>query len=138
MKALNKNKFHAFKVTINRELTGEDFVKKILFSDEWQFSNDGKVIRHNSHYWSDHNSHWTMDGHTQRRWNINVWCGIIDEYIIGPYFFEDNFNCISNFEWTRCFDESCAWCSEEWNVVPVGWSSFVGLFKRQGIHYSPS
>jgi len=65
-------------------------VKNLLFSDEATFNNRGQV-RHNCHYYSDVNPHWQRNQEFQRQWSINVWFGIVD-YIIGPYFFEENLN----------------------------------------------
>jgi len=28
----------------------------------------------------------------QRPWSLNVWCGIVGNYIIGPHFFEESLN----------------------------------------------
>ena len=28
----------------------------------------------------------------QNRWSVNVWCGIVNGYLIGPFFFEGNVN----------------------------------------------
>lgn len=114
-KVLNKNKFHPYKVMLVQELRNEDlnrridfcnwildqhveddqFVKHVLFSDECQFYNDGKVNRHNCHYWAQENPHWTMDGHTQQRWKVDVWCGMIGDFVIGPYFIEENVTAMS-------------------------------------------
>src|SRR5262249_33155043 len=60
---------------------------KILWTDESRFHNNGIANRHNCHYWSADNLHWLGETHFQRIWGINVWCGIIDGYIIGPKFF---------------------------------------------------
>lgn len=38
------------------------------------------------------NPHWINETNKQVRWGVNVWCGIIDEHLIGPYFFEENLN----------------------------------------------
>jgi len=62
------------------------------FSDEATFKNNGELNRHNCHYWLDTNPHWHRQVDNQHRWSINVWCGIINGYFIGPYFFEENVN----------------------------------------------
>lgn len=63
-----------------------NFLNHVLWSDESNFSNNGIVNRHNSHYWSSENPHWMRETNFQRRWSINVWCGILEDQIIGPYF----------------------------------------------------
>lgn len=114
-KCLNKNNFHPYKVTPVQELTDEDFLARLefcnwlltkhledyqfldglLMSDECQFYNDGSVNRHNCHYYAQENPHWAMDGHTQRRWHVNVWCGIVGNHVVGPYFIEGNVDSLS-------------------------------------------
>ncbi|KYM93605.1 hypothetical protein ALC62_15963, partial [Cyphomyrmex costatus] len=69
-----------------------DFLKKILRSDESCFSNCGIENRHNMHTWSDVNPHTTRDRGFQRRFTVNVWCGIIGTKIIGPFFFHGYLN----------------------------------------------
>ncbi|XP_058796768.1 uncharacterized protein LOC131667396 [Phymastichus coffea] len=68
------------------------FFNYVLFSDEAKFQSDGELNRHNCHYWSNENPHWHRTVNHQRRWSLMVWCGIINGYLIGPYFFEENVN----------------------------------------------
>lgn len=70
-------------VTQNRH-----FFRGVLFSDESTFVSDGSLNRHNSHYWSNVNPHWIRQVDRQHRWSVNVWCGILNNKIIGPYFFD--------------------------------------------------
>ncbi|EFN66784.1 Transposable element Tc3 transposase, partial [Camponotus floridanus] len=42
--------------------------------------------------WSDVNPHATRDRGFQRRFSVNVWCGIIETKIIGPFFFNGHLN----------------------------------------------
>lgn len=107
---LNKRKFHPYKLTSVQELKEEDFGRRVEFchwllethiaddtfitklftSDECVFYNDGNMNHHNCHYWARENPHWMQEGHTQRRWSVNVWAGIIGDYVIGPYFINGN------------------------------------------------
>lgn len=66
------------------------FFRFVLFSDEAIFRSDGRLNRHNCHYWSDENPHWYRPEEHQNRWSVMVWCGIINGYLIGPYFFDRN------------------------------------------------
>ncbi|CAH0382002.1 unnamed protein product [Bemisia tabaci] len=59
-----------------------------MFSDEATFKSNGEVNRHNCHYWAADNPHWLQPVDNQNVWKLNVWCGIIGNYIIGPYFFD--------------------------------------------------
>jgi len=74
------------------------FLSRILWTDEAKFYNNGQVNHHNHHYWSDENPHWITEINRQIRFGINVWLGIIDIHIIGPYFFEDNLNRLKYLE----------------------------------------
>ncbi|KAJ8955691.1 hypothetical protein NQ318_008562, partial [Aromia moschata] len=39
-------------------------------------------------YWSTENPHWTMEANTQYPEKVNVWAGILNSQITGPYFFD--------------------------------------------------
>lgn len=40
---------------------------------------------HNMHYWAEENPHITWDRGHQQRFSINVWCGILGDYLLGPH-----------------------------------------------------
>lgn len=105
---LKNNLFHPFKLHCVQELKPSDPERKlqfiseivclydqdsnilnnILWTDESLFNNNGMVNRHNAHYWNDTNPFWTRETKSQVRWSINVWCGILNNTLIGPYFYE--------------------------------------------------
>lgn len=111
-KMLKLHKFHPYHVSMHQELHGDDFQNRltfchwavqriqtnqnffarVLFSDESTFTNHGEVNRHNMHYWSQQNPHWIREVNHQRPWSVNVWCGIIGDKLIGPYFIDGNLN----------------------------------------------
>lgn len=78
-----------------------NFFRYVLFSDEAKFNSDGQLNRHNCHYYSDVNPYWHRDLDHQNRWSIMVWCGIVNGYLIGPYFFEGNVDRHSYLELLR-------------------------------------
>ena len=43
----------------------------------------------NSHQWSHENPHAAVGTNFQHRFSINVWCGIIDDMLIGPVVLDD-------------------------------------------------
>ena len=43
----------------------------------------------NSHRWSHENPHGTVETNFQLRFSINVWCGMIDDMLIGPVILDD-------------------------------------------------
>lgn len=64
----------------------------ILWTNESKFTNNGVLIKHNHNYWDDQNSHWTFNANNQNVWRTNVWCGLKNGKILGPYFFDDTLN----------------------------------------------
>lgn len=109
---VRKHKFHPYKVIPVQELFEDDFdrrnefceqmqnlcnrdynlVKNIIFSDEATFCLNGTVNRQNCRYWAIENPHWMMESHSQHPQKLNVWCGIVKERVIGPYFFDGTLN----------------------------------------------
>lgn len=107
-KLLKTTKHHPYKVCLIHELSEDDFdrriqfceqmqqlcnndhnfVKRIFFSDEATFVLNGHVNRQNCRYWATENPRWMMEYRTQRPQKLNVWCGIVDGRILGPYFFD--------------------------------------------------
>lgn len=67
-------------------------MSKILWTDEATFNSAGGVNLHNMHYWAEENPHWIEEVQLQGRWSLNVWCGIVDGKIVGPYFFDRTLN----------------------------------------------
>ena len=60
-----------------------DFYRKIIFSDESYFWQNGFVNKQNMRYWSDSNSHVLHESslHPEK---ITVWCGLYAGGVIGP------------------------------------------------------
>lgn len=105
---LKKHKWHPFKIGLVQQLWVGDSEKslgfvtwlinkkdneplilnKILWSDESIFMTNGILNRKNGHYWSDENPHWVRESKFQTFFGVNVWCGIIGDQLIGPYFYE--------------------------------------------------
>lgn len=79
-------------IILNRCQLNPQFITRILFSDEATFCLNGTVNRQNCRYWSRQNPHWMMEANTQYPRKVNVWAGIIENRIIGPYFFNGSLN----------------------------------------------
>lgn len=112
LRVFKSEKYHPYKVQLVHELNEDDsdrriefceimearclldpsFKKNILFSDESTFFLNGTVNRQNCRYWSRENPHWMMEANTQYPRKVNVWAGIINNQIIGPYFFNETLN----------------------------------------------
>jgi len=50
---------------------------------------------------SNVNPHWFRSVDNQNRSSLMVWCGIVNGYLIGPYFFEKNMNRVNFLELLR-------------------------------------
>lgn len=69
-------------------LNDRNFLKNILYTDEATFTTNGVVSSQNCRYWAGENPHWIINCKNQKCEKVNVWCGILNEEIIGPFFFE--------------------------------------------------
>ena len=66
-----------------------EFIHKLVVSDEAQFHHNGHVNKQNCRIWGTQNSRIIVEQqmHPPR---CTVWCGITSEKFIGPYFFEND------------------------------------------------
>lgn len=64
-----------------------DYIKNILWTDESSFSTAGLPNRKNSHYWSTENPRGILENNNQGRESFSVWCGILNNKVIGPIFY---------------------------------------------------
>ena len=62
----------------------------ILFTDEASFTRDGINNSRNVRTWSHDNPHETSVTKFQRRFSVNVWCGLLGNKLIGPFVFDNN------------------------------------------------
>ena len=69
--------------------TNGQLLPLILFTDEATFTRNGINNTRNSHRWSHENPHSTVETNFQCRFSINVWCGMIDDILIGPFILDD-------------------------------------------------
>lgn len=76
----------------NEILMDPDFLRTILWSDEATFTTNGVVNRQNFRLWADENPHWHTGTRNQGAQKVNVWIGMMDHHIIGPYFYDHNVN----------------------------------------------
>lgn len=76
----------------NNEYTSPGFIKKILWTDEATFTRDGITNFHNYHQWAEENPRTKKENNFQERFKVNVWAGILDKNLIGPFILPDNLN----------------------------------------------
>jgi len=68
----------------------------ILFSDKAVFTKDRIFNLHNSHIWAEKQPHTIRQRTSQHKFSTNIWCGIVGEYLLGPYVLPVRLNGIGN------------------------------------------
>lgn len=63
----------------------DHFTADILVTDESIFTRNGITNLHNTHVWDLENPHATLRNNFQDRFSLNVWAGIVDDRLIGPF-----------------------------------------------------
>lgn len=69
---------------LQRVAENNDFISKILWTDEANFSRDGFFNQHNAHYYGQENPHAAFERNHQQRFGVNVWAGILGDHLLGP------------------------------------------------------
>ena len=77
---------------INQYDNDDDSLSRLLMTDEATFTRGGKVNVHNNHVWAHNNPHASFVHGHQQRFSINVWAGMIGNYLIGPYILPPRLN----------------------------------------------
>jgi len=67
-----------------------ELLSVILFTDEASFTRDDINNTRNVHTWSHENPHETRVTNFQRKFSVNVWCGLLGNRLIGPFVFDSN------------------------------------------------
>lgn len=70
---------------LEQDIVDPNFLSKVLFTDEATFTRDGIFNSRNSHVWALDNPHEIAICHHQHRFSVNVWSGILNNHVIGPY-----------------------------------------------------
>lgn len=65
-----------------------NFFNRIMWTDECTFSTAGVYNRKNTHIWSDENPRAIREIKFQGRKSVSVWCGILNNRIYGPIYFQ--------------------------------------------------
>ena len=66
--------------------TNRQLLPLVLFTDGDTVTRNEINNTCNSHRWSHDNPRGTLEKNFQRRFFLNVWCGMIDDMLIGPLF----------------------------------------------------
>jgi len=68
--------------------TDATFLQRVCFTDEATFHVSGNVNRHNVRIWGRENPHAVIEFERASP-KLNVWCGLLHDRVIGPFFFDD-------------------------------------------------
>jgi hypothetical protein len=99
---LNENRLHAFQYSrvqhlepedyparrnvcvwlLNKAAEDENFISRILFSDESNFGRQGCFNHRNLHVWSYDNLRTTYPRALQRRISVNLWSGLVEDSVV--------------------------------------------------------
>lgn len=110
-KVLKENKYHDFKfhsvqalfendylprITfcenfITKIQEDADFLKRVIWTDEAKFSEEGIFNRKNLHVWSDQNPHAIRKSNFQHKFSVNVFC-LLKDNMFKYYLYEENLN----------------------------------------------
>lgn len=69
-----------------------DFLRRILWTDEATFTRNGVVNYHNLHVWDHENPHEIRPRSFQSEFKVNIWVGLIDNNLCGPHILPDRLN----------------------------------------------
>lgn len=70
---------------LRRQAANENFFKTILWTDESHFKRNGIFNIHNYHSWAVDNPHLARQSNFQEQFSVNLWSGIVNEQLIGPF-----------------------------------------------------
>jgi hypothetical protein len=90
LKPNDKQRRYEFCVKVQQwiEEDDEDFVNRIVFSDEVTFHTIGKVNRHNCRVWGTQNPRDFME-YERDSPKVNVFCPLSSRKLYGPFFFAE-------------------------------------------------
>lgn len=81
---------YEFATTMLNKIEGDnEYLQKVMFSDECTFFVSGHVNRHNVRIWGTENPRSTRE-HIRGSPKVNVWCALMHNKVIGPFFFAEN------------------------------------------------
>lgn len=70
---------------LRRQANDENFFNMILWTDESHFKRCGIFNMHNYHSWSIENPNLTRASNFQEQFSLNLWSGVLNGQLIGPF-----------------------------------------------------
>lgn len=71
-----------------------NFLHRVLWTDECNFTRRGVVNYHNLHVWSHENPYEIRPSSFQHEFSFNIWLGVLHNTICGPYFLPHRLNSV--------------------------------------------
>jgi hypothetical protein len=91
----DKSKRPTFAADILQRIEIENnFLAKVLFSDEATFHLSDMVNRHNMRIWGTELPREVME-YQRESPKVNVWCGLMADEVIGPFFLQRKLSLVS-------------------------------------------
>ncbi|PNF43528.1 hypothetical protein B7P43_G03919 [Cryptotermes secundus] len=85
----DKRKRMEFCDSMLEKMEDENFISRLIFSDEATFHLSGTVNRHNVRIWGTEHQHETAE-HERDSPKVNVFCAVSQDKLYGPFFFGGN------------------------------------------------
>lgn len=82
----------AYCTWFSRQQAYPNFMSRILFTDEACFSRNAIMNFHNNHIWAEENPNAVIQNNYQQQFSVNVWIGIVGDFLIGPHFLPPRLN----------------------------------------------
>lgn len=81
---------YEFATTMLNKIEGDnEYLQKVMFSDECTFFVSGHVNRHNVRIWGTENPR-SIREHIRGSPKVNVWCALMHNKVVGRFFFAEN------------------------------------------------
>ena len=93
-----------------------NYLKRIVFTNEATWHVSGRVDEHNVRVWGSENSHKFREI-VQHSPKVNVWCGLMHDRVIGPFFLHENM-------WREIFT-TCLWILQSYNWMNYNRTLFI-------------
>lgn len=74
---------------LEQTMNHENFINQILITDETTFTRNGTMNFRNTHVWAFENPHAIRRTNFQHKFSINIWAGIVNGILIGPFILPD-------------------------------------------------
>lgn len=96
------NKRRHFSQWLIRKCTRDpNFLSRMLVTDESCFTRNGITNYRNTHTWDDENPHTTATTHYQHTFSLNVWCGLLGDNLVGPFFLPPRLSGVSYLQFLQ-------------------------------------